>query len=50
LSKSSKYGFAVFIVCSDKDMQAFGRPRLCVNSESIATYDKVINRVIVQRA
>ena len=50
LSKGAKHRLAVFLVGSDKDIQVFGCSRFCVNAESIATHDKILNRVIVERA
>jgi len=50
LRESTKYRFAVFFIGSDKNIEIFGCPWLCMNAESIAAYDQVFNCVIVECA
>jgi hypothetical protein len=50
LGECPKYRLAIFFVGADEEIQVFRCSRFGVNAESIASHDKVLNGVIVERA
>jgi hypothetical protein len=50
LRQGAKYCFAVLFVRADENVQVFGCAWLCMNTESVTTYDEILNSVIVEGA